>query len=281
MFYRSVMQLFPLPAAERPLTGLYLGHQLRQLARPTGRAFVYSNYITSLDGRIAVPHPEKPGLTVPQQVANDHDWRLFQELAAQADVIITSGRYLRDYADGRAQEILQVADDPRFADLLAWRLDHGLPPLPDLAVISGSLDFPVPAALTEGQRRVVVFTVESADKTRRVALEKQTGQVFVAGAESVQGTLLVSKLTELGYQTVYNATGPKVLHLLLADDVLDRLYLTYAHRILGGDPFATMVDGPLLTPPIGMILQALYLDPHGLEGAGQLFTTYQRLQPAL
>ena len=36
-------------------------------------------------------------------------------------LVITTGRYLRDYAAGKAQEILRVYDDPRFADLKAWR----------------------------------------------------------------------------------------------------------------------------------------------------------------
>ena len=59
----------------------------------------------------------------------------------------TSGRYLREYAEGRAQEILTVYDDPAFADLTQWRREQGLPPQPDLAVISASLDFPVPQVL--------------------------------------------------------------------------------------------------------------------------------------
>ena len=59
-------------------------------------------------------------MMVPKNIVNDRDWRLYQELAAQADLIISSGRYLRDWADDRAQEILQV-DNPEFADLKTWR----------------------------------------------------------------------------------------------------------------------------------------------------------------
>ncbi len=124
---KKILQLYPAPAQDRPLAGTYLAHQLRQYSRKTGQAFVYGNFVTSLDGRIAIPHPTRPGLMVPKNTANDRDWRLYQELAAQADLIISSGRYLRDWADGRAQEILRV-DDPEFADLKAWRLDQGLPP---------------------------------------------------------------------------------------------------------------------------------------------------------
>jgi riboflavin biosynthesis pyrimidine reductase len=267
-----VLQLHPQPARELPLTGLYLSHNLRRQGQDD--IFVYTNYITSLDGRIATPHPSRPGMTVPRQIANDRDWRLFQELAVQADIIITSGRYLRDYADGRAQEILQVYDDPRFADLKAWRLDQGLPAQPDLAVVSGSLDFPIPELLTADGRSVLVFTTTRADHERKVGLEDQLGRVLIAGEDRVTGTQLVSQLRDLGYHSVFNGTGPKVMHLLLADRVLNRLYLTLANRLLGAQPFSSIVEGPLLEPPIDMSLNTVVFDPHGLDGLGQLFLSY-------
>lgn len=272
----QVLQLYPQPARNHDLHGLYLGHDLRKSAQTRERPFVYTNYVASLDGRIAVPHPTKPGMTVPKQVANDRDWRLFQELAIQADVLITSGRYLRDYADGRAQEILNIYDNPAFADLRDWRTDRNLRPFPDLAVISASLDFAVPPALQNDGRRVVIFTTEDADPERVQALRAQADRVMVAGTTSVQGTALVAAMQELGYRLVYNATGPKVMHLLLADNLLDRLYLTLGHRLLGGAPFSSIVEGTLLEPPVDMTLNTLYLDSAALNGLGQMFVSYNR-----
>ena len=270
----EILQLYPQPAQRHALHGLYLQHNLRALATGRIRPFVYTDYVTSIDGRIAVPHPTKPGLTVPKQVANDRDWRLFQELAVQADVIITSGRYLRDYADGRAQEILNVYDDPAFADLRDWRAAHALPPYPDLVVVSASLDFPVPAALKKEGRKVIIATVDTADPVRVDALRDQAAHIIVAGGMLVQGAPLVDALHDLGYQLIYNATGPNVMHLLLADGVLDRLYVTLAHRLLGGAPFAGMVEGPLLEPPVDLMLNTLYLDTVGFDGVGQMFVSY-------
>ncbi len=267
----GVVQLHPLPAETRPLSGLYLSQNLRQHDRET---FVYSNFVTSLDGRIAIPHPDKPGMMVPPQTANMRDWRLFQELAVQADIIITSGRYLRDYADGRAQEILHVYDDPDFADLGEWRQEQGLSPQPDLAVISGSLNFPIPEVLTAHGRKVIIFTTAQVDRQRVRQMEAQAGRVVVAGEESVDGRSLVRQMAQLGYRIIYSATGPKVLHLLLAGGVLDRLYLTLANRILGGRPFASIVEGPLLEPAVDMTLHTLYYDAAGLDGLGQLFAAY-------
>jgi len=272
----SIIRLFPLPSQELPLKGLYLSHNLRENKRDLGESFVYSNYVTSLDGRIAVPHPTKTGMVVPDQITNPRDWRLFQELAVQADILITSGRYLRDYAEGRAQEILRVYDDPQFADLKDWRTERGLSPQPDLAVISGSLDFPVPPALIQGDRNIVVITTSRADPVRIKALERQTGKVIITGEGSVNGYSLVESLLEMGYRIIYNTTGPKVLHLLLAAGVLDRLYLSFVTRMLGGSPFSSIVEGELLDPPADFSLNTIYLDLHALDGLGQILTSYNR-----
>ena len=273
---KPVTQLHPLPPQELPLHGLYLGHNVQGLAADRERPLVYANFVASLDGRIAVPGPTGSRLVVPKQVANSRDWRLFQELAVQADVVLSSGRYLRDYASGHAQEILRVYDDPQFADLAQWRVQHGLSPQPDIAVISASLDFPVPAALLAGGRRVVICTTEQADPQRVRELEDQAGRVVTAGETSVTGDRLVQALAGLGYRAVYSASGPKVLHLLLAAGVLDRLYLTLANRLLGGDPFSSIVEGPLLAPAVGMRLSSAYYDDAGLDGLGQLFLCYDR-----
>ena len=283
----DILQLYPPPTQNLPLNGLYLSHDLQQFAETIGKPFVYTNYVVSLDGRIAIPHPTlrqatdsrrsgqaRPSMTVPKAITNDRDWRLFQELAVQADVLITSGRYLRDYAEGRAQEILNIYDNPQIADLAAWRTARGLPSYPVLAVISASLDFPIPPVLAK--RTVLVFTTRGAKPDRVRELERQAGKVIVAGEKSVGGTQIVSTLSELGYRTIYNATGPKVMHLLLSAGVLNRLYLTHANRILGGDPFSSIVEGELLQPAVDFKLNTLYFDPEGLDGLGQMFVSYDR-----
>jgi len=271
----SVLQMYPECGEKRPFHHLYLNHNLRQESTASGKPFVVANFVASVDGRIAIPHPSGIGLMVPKNVANERDWRLFQELAAQADLIISSGRYLRDWADGRAQEILRT-DEPQFADLRAWRQAQGLKPQPDIAIISGSLNFPIPDILTSDGRKVVVFTKADADPARIAEIEAQAGQVVIAGDGQVEGTQLVQAISELGYQTVYSAAGPKILHLLLAAGVLDRLYLTTVNRLIGGAPFASIVDGGVLETAVDLTLHTLYFDAAGLDGLGQLFASYNR-----
>ena len=122
-----------------------------------------------------------------------------------------------------------------------------------------------------------MITTSRADPGRIKALERQTGKVVFAGKVSVNGNRLVVSLLEMGYRIIYNATGPKVLHFLLAAGVLDRLYLSFVNRLLGGSPFSSFIEGELLDPPADFILNTIYLDPHALNGLGQLFTSYNRV----
>ena len=272
----EIIRLFPTPSLSVPLRGAYLSHNLRQFAETTGRTFIYANFVKSIDGRIAISNPGGSGFIIPKSVANQRDWRLYQELVAQSDIILSRGRYLRDWAEGRAQEILQV-NDPRFADLRIWREKSGLPAQPDIAIISGSLDFPVPPILKKGERKVVIITTSSADPKRIEELQKQSLQVVIAGNEAVDGALLKQSLAELGYRIIYSAAGPKILYLLAAGRALDRLYLTHANRLLGGQPFSSILEGPLLDPPMNLKIDQIYLDPSGLDGLGQLFISYDRV----
>jgi riboflavin biosynthesis pyrimidine reductase len=269
----TVTRLYPPPAAELPLHGLYLAHDLR--AAPAARPFVYASYLASLDGRIAAPHvdaphPARADLAVPPAIANPRDWRLVLELAAQADVLLTSGRYLRERAAGRGQDILHLHRHPGFAGLAAWRAARGLPPQPALAVISASLDFPAPAL---PDCRLFILTARRADPARVRELSAY-GEVIPAGEAAVDGGELVDALHARGSRLICNLTGPRVMRLLLAAGRLDRLYLTQAHRLLGGSPYASIVEGGLLHSPADFRLHELYLDAHGLDGAGQVFSSY-------
>jgi hypothetical protein len=63
----------------------------------------------------------------------------------------------------------------------------------------------------------------------------------------------------------------------LSGGVLNRLYLTYANRLLGGQEYASIIEGRSFSPAVDMTLSALYLDPHGLDGLGQLFAVYDKV----
>lgn len=271
---KTLLKLFPEPG-ERALEGTYLGEDLPPATQPPGRPFVYANFVSSLDGRIGIARPHRETHAVPEAIANPRDWRLYQELGARADILITSARYYRQFARGEAQDTLPVGAGEAFADLRAWRIGQGLEPQPDVAIVSASLDIPAEAIAAYRERRLHLFTGPDADPARVAALEALGVSVHFAGeGRSVSGDAMVRRLGELGYRSAYAIAGSSVFYTLVHDGALDRLYLTLAHRLLGGEDFDTLTWGSELVPPQSLVLRSLYYDGHAPEGCGQLLAAY-------
>lgn len=272
MIEEPVARLYPPRAAPHALTGLYLAHDLRRRAL-SERPFVYTNFIASLDGRIS----ETVGgrRQVPAAIANPRDWRLYMELLAQADGVLTTARHLRAIAAGRQQEFMAIGHG-EFKDLGAWRQEHGLAPLPEVMVMSAALDIPAGIGARLGAPLLVV-TSEGAPSERIRRLRDGGVEVLACGAgPRVDTAVMLARLRQRGVALLYSVAGPSILHGLLAAGAVDRLYLTLAQRMLGGEDFDTMTGGPPLSPPPGFRLHELYLDAHAPAGAGQLLMSFDR-----
>lgn len=229
--YPAILQTYPIQR-QALLEGLYLGENLAETAAKTGRSLVFANFLTDRNGVIAAARPD--GLfRVPPEIRNRADWRLFQELMAQADVIITGAAYLKRAAllGKEAQNVLfQFEASAEYAMLGEWRLQHGYPRRsPDLAVVTRSLNTEAPAGILESGRRVTVFTTHAAAASRRADELRAAGVSMVGGGENgVDGNILIDTLGGMGYRVIHMATGPRVLGLLLEAGRLDRLYVTEA-----------------------------------------------------
>ncbi len=269
-----VTRLYPAPIEQVPLEGLYLHDNPLTPAHST-LPCVYTNFITSLDGRIAIEHPETGKVKVPSSITNPRDWRLYQELAAKSDVLITTARYLRELAEGTAQDVLPLSDDPEFADLFAWREARGLPAQPAVVILTASLDLPLVTLCETMSRPVYIATGDNADVKALQKLEHIGARILYTGNDKhVDGKKLVGALTEEGYRNIYSIAGPGVLETLIEARVLDRLYLTQAHRLIGGSSYDTLLEDDLLKPPADFRLQALYYDPPDETCFGQFFAVY-------
>ncbi len=268
----DILELYPSCGQTHALKGLYL-----QQIPDTDGPFIYTNYICSLDGRIALPAEDRASSQVPPAIANARDWRLFQELAAQADLLISSARYFRQAAVREAQAELPVGLAPDFDDLRAWRREQGLSPQPDIAVFSASLDIPLETLAAYADRNRYIVTGGDTDPQRLEPFRDAGIEVLQCGdGRDVDAADLKHRLASLGYRRVYAIAGPSVLHALVEGDALDRLYLTTAHCLLGGREFDTIAWGPEFSPARNMPLRALYLDRHLPEGAGQTLAVYGR-----
>ncbi|WP_207478726.1 RibD family protein [Arenibaculum pallidiluteum] len=274
-----ILKLFPGPPQEAPLRGTYLAEGIHALGTTT-EPFVYANFVTSLDGRIAIDDPDRKASILPPGLNSGNDFRLFLELQAQADCLITHGGYLRAVAAGHLDDILQVGISEATRDLAEWRLASGLAPQPAVVVASASLDFPLPASLSAHGQRVMIATVAQAPGARVAQLRAQGFDVFVAGETLVEGAALVQALADRGLVRSYLMAGPLMLETMLRAGALSRLYLTIAHRLIGGEGFHTMITGPTLGATGRMRLSALRYDSSAPEGTGQWFARFEPLDPA-
>jgi riboflavin biosynthesis pyrimidine reductase len=265
----TVLRIHPHGQVAVALRGLYLSHDLRAAGDPA-RPFVYTNFIASLDGRISEAGPGRRR-QVPQAIANTRDWRLYLELLAQADVVLTTARHLRAVAAGRQRspDLTEAAAE----GLIEWRVARGLSPAPAIAVLSEQLRIPVRDVLRKCSGPLHLLTHQGVPDAQVQALQDEGADVHRVGvAPILTAAEVLSVLTAQGYRNIYSIAGPHVLHTLLEGNALDRLYLTIAQLVLGGEG-DTMMPTIALETPARFKLEALYLDPYAPKGAGQMLMT--------
>jgi len=97
----------------------------------------------------------------------------------------------------------------------------------------------------------------------------------------VEGRRLIEALARESHRNVALIGGGEMLHALLLDRALDRLYLTLACRMVGGASFDTLLTGAALERAAGFQLEALHYDAGTPEGPGveQLFAIFDRHDP--
>ena len=140
-----------------PLEGLYLNHRLVEIAEKLKRPLVIANFITDENDVIATRDSED-NFQVAKDVKNPYDWRLFQELTVQADVIKTGAGYLKRFAakSDEAQNIFfQFDKGAEFEQLGDWRLQNGFKRRnPDIVIVSRTLDFEIPELVKTSGRKI-------------------------------------------------------------------------------------------------------------------------------
>ena len=271
----QVFQLYPPPHQKHAVNGLYLEHRVHEVGT-TDSPFVYANFVSSLDGRIALKEASDGSSYLPENLTTPTDFRLFLELLSQADCLITHGGYLRALAEDRLGNILQVGLSSDTEDLSAWRASNGLSRQPDIVVASASLDFPVPESIKQHNQTMLLATGRGADRQRVEYWETQGYQVIYAGnGKQVEGAPLVRALGGLGYKSLYLIAGPQMLDAMLRDRQLSRLYLTITHQLIGGVSFYSLLPGPVLGTVGHLQLLSLYYDSNYPAGAGQWFAQFE------
>jgi riboflavin biosynthesis pyrimidine reductase len=132
---------------------------------------------------------------------------------------------------------------------------------------------------------VYVATGDAVDARKMASVTSEGVRVLRVGSGTrVEGRRLIDALAAESHRNIGMIGGGEILHALLADDALDRLYLTVACRMLGGSSFDTLLTGHELQHAAGFKLKALHYDAEGFAGSAgsgveQLFAILDRRAP--
>lgn len=272
----DILRIIPGPQREVALRELYLERDLRaeQQAR---LPFIYTNFVVSLDGRIAVRDPDSGRWRIPPGIQTPEDQRLYFALAAQADVIICSARHANGMLKNDDLVPFPFLTPVEDSDLKQWRLARGRSEKPAIAVASTRLRFDGGKLKEKLGCPVYAFAGSGADAGMADAMRAAGVEVKVLGDEvMVSGQNMRRALTDWGFELIYSVAGPGVMAALVTDGVLDRLYLTQVDLMVGGKEFHTIctTEAPLKEVGGDFRLQSLYRSQER-EGPGQSFLVYE------
>ena len=273
---KKVVSLYPEFAGTKSLQGLYLDADLLTNAVSSGPC-IYANFLTSLDGRIAWRESQDVAYQLPDALKSDEDFRLFLELYAHADCIVTHGGYMRALNQGHLGNVLQIPDLDWTQDIHCWREQQGLAPAPDVVVLSAGLDFPLHQSLYNSAQKVHLCTGANAPAEKLQEWSQQGFSVQHLGSgDNVQAGPLYEFLQQQKYRRVYLVAGPVLLEDLLLHGYVHRFFMTISHQFLGGDDFLTIIPSLKLKAKGHMQLLRLHM---GETEAGQPGQWYAEFAP--
>ena len=271
---KQVICLHPNAGEAVPLQGLYL--RLADLAPwDQSRPMIYANFLSSLDGRIAVKHEGEQHYQLPDSLKSDEDFHLFLELFAHADCIVTHGGYMRSLAEDRLGNVLQIPEQEWTTYIHDWRADKGLSKHPDIVIVSGSLEFPWHESLDNSQQKVHIASGGKSNKKNKKSWQDAGHQVHELGDQyHVDVHELVNFLSRQGYQSVYLVAGPQLLQDLIQHHYVDRFFVTVNHQLLGGSDYKTILSEKISNNAGALCLQNLHMNTESSNGVGQWYADF-------
>ncbi len=215
---------------------------------PPGRPHVAVNMVHTGDGRASVH-----GRTGP--ISSLADRQLFHALRTRVDAVMIGAGTLRVERYGR-----MVPDAARREQ----RRAAGLQPDPLAIVVSGSLDLPADLPLLQDESsRVVIVTAAEHE------LDGVRAQVAYLRSEADDLAAALARLrSEHGVRAILCEGGPHLNATLLADGLIDELFLTTVPALAGAAGALSIMDGAALEAPVGLTLRWM------LEHEGELFARY-------
>ena len=199
-----------------------------------GRPYVIGNFVSTLDGAVALGGPRSGGGDISGQ--NPHDQMLVGLLRAVADVVIVAAGTLRS---APRHTWTPDAMAPQFAAAYAETralLGKPKPPLTVLVTARGKLDLRQPI-FQSGATEVVIATNERvAAELQARTLPNHVRVLGLPGEGAISVRALLTALQPLRpSDIILTEGGPHLLGDFLAEQCLDELFLTLAPQVAGRD----------------------------------------------
>ncbi len=236
-----VRRLVP-DCGQEPLEDLY--RDLSFPPPPASRPYVFLNMVTTADGAAHIK-----GRT--SGMGSEADRLAFRRLREHCDAVLVGAGTVR------AERYGPPRLDP---EAQGRRRERGLTPLPRMVVVSRSLDLDAGSRLfSDPTNRPVVLTAEDADPERRARLAS-VAEVLGFGTGGVDLQAALGWLRGRGVRWLLCEGGPTLNAHLLADGLVDELFLTVGSLLTGGDA------GRIVAGPLPSVLRLHLLELRELRG---------------
>ena len=202
------------------------------------RPYVFFNFVETLDGRAALD-----GST--RALGGSADLEMLLSLRAAADAVLIGPGTIRAEGYGRLVGPERRADPP------------------PAVLISRRFDIPWEAGLFAAADQPVIVYTEAEDAAPDVA-----SQLEVVCLEDATPRAVVDDLRARGHERILCEGGPTLFRGMLADGVVDELFLTLDPVLTGDEGQPRIVEGLALEEP--MRAKLLWI----LEAEGDLFLRY-------
>jgi riboflavin biosynthesis pyrimidine reductase len=235
-----------------------------------GDACVYANFVSTVDGVVAIPSIPRSNDLVAAGSRADH--LVMALLRAFADVVLVGAGTLRASPQGtwRAEKVYPAAA----AELAELRRNLGRAEAPLVAIVTGrgSIDVAHPVLETGA----LVLTSEEGAARLAGRLPVATEVVTFGTGPDLDLGVAVRELRNRGHAFVLSEAGPHTFGGLLAAGVVDELFLTVSPLLVGdagpGSRYRLVESADLLPPVRSRLRSARRHDQH-------LFLRYEIQKP--
>ncbi len=217
-----------------------------------GRPYVIGNFVSSLDGVVALNTPGTKTGGGEISGFNEHDRMVMGLLRAIADAVIVGAGTLRSVPNHRWTALYIYPPLVRVYQQLRDSLGITKPPLNVIVTAQGAVNLALPVFQSGEVPVLIVTTPAGAEQLRKQAIPSWV-QISVADGEGAVSARAVLEATERlrDCNLILTEGGPKLMSSFFAERRLDELFLTLAPQVVGRDSTTErpgFVDGQRFAP---------------------------------